>query len=60
MILFDNKAKIEWKQEDLIKIRMKRKWSSITSKENTKEWIEKILILKKDKKKLTQVSMSNT
>jgi hypothetical protein len=29
---------------------MKKKWSSITSKENTKEWIEKILILKKDKK----------
>jgi hypothetical protein len=38
----------------------KKKWSSITSKENTKEWIEKILILKKNKKKLTQVSMSNT
>jgi hypothetical protein len=31
---------------------MKKKWSSITSKENTKEWIEKILILKKDKKKI--------
>jgi len=38
----------------------KKNWSSITSKENTKEWIEKILILKKDKKQLTQVRMSNT
>ena len=60
MILFDNRTKIKWEWDNLIKTRIKEIQSLITSKANIKKSTEnKYQFKKKKQKNLTQVSMPN-
>jgi hypothetical protein len=58
MILFDNKIKIKWEQDNFIIIKIKKIQNSIINKSNVKRCIEKAN--KKDKNPPTHVSMLNS
>jgi hypothetical protein len=60
MILFDNKIKIKWEQDNFIIIKIKKIQNSIINKSNVEGWNEKKIDFKKGKKNLTLVNMPNS
>jgi hypothetical protein len=50
MILFDNKAKIKWEWDNLIKKKKKKLEAQLPAKQRLKDDLKKKSIFKKDKK----------